>query len=326
MGDGGLNDGGRQVPDLATLEGGDDVEFRLEPAYPLFSRLVPTLERLASGFGFTEGPVWRGDDLLFSDIPNSRTIRYRPLPEGGEITTFRHPTGNANGLTLDHDGRLLACEHSGRRVARIDATGRVETLADRYDGKRLNSPNDVVVRSDGSIFFTDPPYGLPHQSEGKELPFNGVYRIDPDGRLHLLVDDFERPNGLAFSPDERTLYVDDSARFHIRAFDVAADGSLTRGRVWAELKPRDGEAGVPDGMKVDQEGNVYCTGPNGVWIFDPNARFLGRIVLPEVPANLAWGDSDWRTLYLTAQTSLYRLRLRVPGLPVGPAARHRHGG
>lgn len=297
------------------------MNYRLEPAYPTFSRLVPMLDRLAGGFGFTEGPVWRGSDLLFSDIPNSRTVRYQPGPAGPDISTFRHPTGNANGLTLDHAGRLLACEHSGRRVSRVDPNGRVETVADNYEGKRLNSPNDVVVRSDGSIFFTDPPYGLPRLTEGKELPFNGVYRVDVSGKLHLLVDDFERPNGIAFSPDEQTLYVDDSARFHIRAFDVAPDGSLSRGRVWAELKAGPDEKGVPDGMKVDQLGNVYCTGPAGIWIFDPNGRFLGRVVTPEVPANLAWGDEDWKTLYITAQTSLYRLRLSVAGIPVGTAAR-----
>lgn len=296
------------------------MDYRYEPAYATFRRLVPTVERLATGFTFTEGPVWRGDHLLFSDIPNSRTIQYRPLPEGPEITTFRQPTGNANGLTLDRHGNLLCCEHSGRRVSRVDAQGKVETVLDNYQGKKLNSPNDVVVRSDGSIFFTDPPYGLPGGTVGKEVEHNGVYRVDSGGTAHLLVDDFERPNGLAFSPDERTLYVDDSARGHIRAFDVAADGSLSNGRVIAELRGQPGERGVPDGMKVDQEGNIYCTGPNGVWIFDPSGRFMGRIVLAEVPANLAWGGPDWQTLYITAQTSLYRLRMGVPGIPVGLAA------
>ena len=178
-----------------------------------------------------------------------------------------------------------------------------------------------MVRSDGSIFFTDPPYGLRGGVEGKELPFNGVFRVDPQGRLHLLVDDFERPNGLAFSPDEQVLYVDDSSRGHIRAFDVAADGAVSNGRLFAELKGKPGEGGVPDGMKVDQEGNVYCTGPNGIWTYDQNGRFLGRIVTPEVPANLAWGDADWQTLYITGKTSLYRLRTLVPGIPVGTAAR-----
>jgi gluconolactonase len=297
------------------------IDYRFEPAYPTFSRLVPMLERVATGFGFTEGPVWRGEDLLFSDIPNSRTVRYQPGYGGAEVTTFRHPTGNANGLTLDHDGRVLACEHSGRRVSRIDRSGKDETVVDSYEGKRLNSPNDVVVRSDGSIFFTDPPYGLPRRIEGKELPFNGVYRVDPSGKIHLLVDDFELPNGLAFSPDERTLYVDDSARHHLRAFNVSSDGSLSNGRVLAELTPVTGEKGVADGMKVDRDGNIYCTGAAGVWIFDRNGRFLGRIVTPEVPANLAWGDSDWKTLYITAQTSLYRIRMNVPGVPVGSAAK-----
>jgi gluconolactonase len=288
------------------------VDYRLEPAYPLFRRLVPMVDRVASGFIFTEGPVWRGEDLLFSDIPGNRTVRFRPAAGGAEITTFRYPTGNTNGMTLDHEGRVLACEHSGRRVSRVGPDGAAETVVDNFEGKRLNSPNDVVVRSDGSIYFTDPPYGLPSLSVGKDLPFNGVFRADPRGTLHLVADDFERPNGLAFSPDERILYVDDSARFHIRAFEVAADGSLSGGRVWAELRAGPGETGVPDGMKVDREGNVYCTGPGGVWVFGPDGRKLGRIVLPEVPANLAFGDADWQTLYLTAQTSLYRMRVNVP--------------
>jgi sugar lactone lactonase YvrE len=297
------------------------LEYRLEDAHPLFRRLVPMLDRVATGFTFTEGPVWRGEDLLFSDIPNSRTVRYQPTPEGPTISTFRHPTGNANGLTLDHQGRLIACEHTTRQVSRIDADGHVEPLAQAYQGKRLNSPNDVIVRSDGTIYFTDPPYGLPRLSEGKELEFNGLFRLDPSGALTLLADDFERPNGLAFSPDERTLYVDDSARFHIRAFDVAGDGSLSNDRVWGELKPRADERGVPDGMKVDSEGNVYCTGPGGVWVFNDSGRVIGRIYMPEVTANLAWGGADWKTLYLTASTSLYRLHLNVSGIPVGTAAR-----
>jgi sugar lactone lactonase YvrE len=295
------------------------VDYRLEDATPQFRRLLSMMERIATGFSFTEGPVWRGDDLLFSDIPNNRTVRYRPLPEGPEITTFRHPSGNANGLTLDRQGNLIACEHSGRRVSRVAADGNVQTLADTYEGKRLNSPNDVVVRSEGSIFFTDPPYGLRNQSEGKELPFNGVFRLDPSGALHLLVDDFERPNGLAFSPDEKTLYVDDSFKWHIRAFDVGSDGSLSNGRILCELKPKPDERGVPDGMKVDCEGNIYCTGPGGVWIFSEMGRLLGRIVMPEVTANLAFGGEDRQTLYLTGSTSLYRLRVSVPGVAAGPS-------
>jgi sugar lactone lactonase YvrE len=297
------------------------MNYRLDAAYTTFSRVVPTLDQVATGFIFTEGPVWRGSDLLFSDINNSRTVRYQPLTEGPAISTFRTPSGNANGLTLDHEGKLLACEHSGRRVSRIDHKGKVETIADNFEGKRLNSPNDIVVRSDGAIFFTDPPYGLPYLTEGKELPYNGVYRVDADGRINLLADDFERPNGLAFSPDERSLYVDDSQLGHIRRFDVAADGSVSGGRVWAELKAGPGEGGVADGMKVDQEGHVYCTGPAGVWIFEPGGRYIGRIMTPEVPANLAWGDADWSTLYITAHSSVYRLRMGVPGIPVGKEAR-----
>lgn len=296
------------------------MDYRLEPSYPTFRHIVPMLDRLATGFTFTEGPVWMGDHLLFSDIPNNRTIKYRPLAEGPEITTFRNPTGNANGLTLEHEGGILACEHSGRRVSRIDRQGNVETLVDNFEGKKLNSPNDVIVRSDGSIFFTDPPYGLRNHTEDKELPYNGVFRVGTDGKMQLLVDDFERPNGLAFSPDEKTLHIADTARGHIRAFSVAEDGSLSDGRVFAELKAAPGEGGAPDGMKVDREGNVYCTGPGGVWIFDRQGRFLGRIATPEVPANIGWGDADWRTLYITAKTSLYRIRLSVPGIPVGPAA------
>ena len=295
------------------------MEFRLEDNHPLFRRLVPTLETLATGFTFTEGPVWRGDNLVFSDIPNNRTVQYRPLPEGPEVTTLRHPTGAANGMTVDLQGDLIVCEQSTRQLIRLDSAGQVQVLANSYEGKRLNSPNDVVVRSDGVIFFTDPPYGLRGFTEVKEVSFLGVYRIDLDGSLHLVVDDMDKPNGLAFSPDEKTLYVDDSGYFHIRAFDVSPDGSLSNSRVFAEVKPKsDDERGVADGMKVNADGFVFCTGPGGVWIFNDGGRLMGRIVMPEVTANLAWGDADWKTLYLTASTTLYRLRLNVPGIAVGP--------
>jgi len=305
------------------------MESRYEALTPAFHRLVSDapIERIATGFAFTEGPVWNGDHLLFSDLPNNRIVRWRELPEGPEVTTFRYPSGfplglptrveqpGANGLTLDCQGRLLACEHGNRRVSRTEPDGSMVTLADRWQGKRLNSPNDIVVRSDGAIFFTDPPYGLVDKTEGKELPFQGVYRIDFDGDLHLLADDFERPNGLAFSPDERTLYVDDTARRHIRAFDVADDGSISNGRVWTDMA-HDAEGG-PDGMKVDIEGNVYCTGAVGVWVFDPAGSLVGRIVTPERPANCAWGDADRKTLFITARPSVYRVRTAVRGVPVG---------
>ena len=290
-----------------------ELEVRSQSFHRLVAE-VTTVERVAGGFAFTEGPVWRGDHLLFSDIPRRRIVRLRHLAEGPEVTTFRTPSGNSNGLTLDRQGRLIACEHSTRRVTRTEIDGTIRVVAERYDGKRLNSPNDVVDKSDDSIYFTDPPYGLRNQSEGRELPFNGVYRVGPDGAITLLVDDFERPNGLAFSPDESVLYIDDSRRRHIRAFDVQPDGTLTNGRIFADMESPD--QGSPDGMKVDREGNVYCTGPGGIWVFTPQGELLGRIIPPEQPANLAWGDADWQTLYITARTSVYRIRTLVPGIPV----------
>lgn len=296
----------------------------MEPGFevydPAFYHLIPQetpIERIAGGFGFTEGPVWRGDHLLFSDIPRNRIVRWRELPEGPEVTTFRYPSGNSNGLTLDRQGRLIACEHGNRRVSRTEPDGTVVSLAERYEGRRLNSPNDVVVRSDGGVYFTAPPYGLRNLTEGKELPFQGVYRIEPDGRLTLLVDDFERPNGLAFSPDEMVLYIDDSARRHIRAFDVRPDGTLANGRVFFDMQSPD--SGSPDGMKVDVHGNVFCTGPGGTWVMTPAGRLLGRIITPEQPANLAWGGQDWSTLFITARTSVYRLRTATMGIRVGGA-------
>ena len=229
---------------------------------------------------------------------------------------FRRPSGETNGNTRDRQGRLISCEHKNRRVSRTEKDGKVVALAERYEGKRLNSPNDVVVRSDGSIYFTDPPYGLPNGSEGKELDFNGVYRIAPDGTLSLLVRDFVRPNGLCFSPDEKRLYVNDTQQGHIRVFDVARDGTLGAGRVFAELKDP-GKPGAPDGMKADVRGNIYCTGPGGVWIFAPDGTLCGKIIAPEVPANVGWGDRDNKTLFLTAQTGLYKIRCKIAGVRAG---------
>jgi sugar lactone lactonase YvrE len=270
------------------------------------------VEPLVSGFMFTEGPVWVPEGyLLFSDIPANRIYKWTP---GGTAELFREPSGHANGLTLDRQGRLLACEHD-RRVSRTEHDGTVVTLVDRYKGKRLNSPNDIVVKSDGSIYFTDPPYGLPNQVEGKELDFNGVFRLSTEGMLTLLDDTFERPNGLAFSPDESILYVDDSHRAHIRASDVQEDGTLGEGRIFAVLD-RPGAEGVPDGIKVDVLGNVYCAGPGGVWVFDAGGTLLGTIDPPQVPANLAWGDDDLKTLYMTARTALYRIRIQSGGVPL----------
>ena len=274
-----------------------------------------TLDQIATGFGFTEGPVWCGNHLLFSDIPQNRIVKLRLLREGPEVTTYRQPSGNSNGNTLDNGQRLLTCEHTNRRVTLTEADGSIKVIADRYEGKRLNSPNDIVVRSDGSMYFTDAPYGLPNDGTGwKELPFNGVYRIATDGKLHLLVDDFDRPNGLALSPDEKILYINDTVRRHIRAFDVKPDGSIWNGRLFHDMALP--EPGAPDGMKVDRKGNVYCTGPGGFWIFSPVGRCLAIIRPPELPANLAFGEADWKSLFLTARTSIFRIRLNVPGIPL----------
>jgi len=271
-------------------------------------------ERLATGFEFTEGPVWWPEGfLLFSDIPANRI--YRWTPDGG-AQVWRHPSGESNGLTRDLEGRLVACEHGNRRVSITDADGRVRVLAGQYAGGRLNSPNDIVVKSDGVVYFTDPPYGI--TPEQREQPVNGVYRILGDGTIELLVDDFDRPNGLAFSPDESILYIDDSPRRHVRAFDVRPDGTLDNSRLFADMDHP--QPGSPDGMKVDAEGNVYVTGATGVWVFAPDGRHLGVIVPPERPANCAWGDDDLKSLYITAQTSLYRVRVKVPGLPAGSQA------
>ena len=301
----------------------------LEARDPHLHDLVATdapIDRVAGGLGFTEGPVWRRGALLFSDIPNKRIVRWRRLAEGPELTTFA--TGMSNGLTLDREGRVLAAEHDGRRVTRVADDGTRTVLAERFQGKRLNSPNDIVVKSDGSIYFTDPPYGVQPSRPGtvrpegwwtqpipgKEQPCQGVYRIAPDGALHLVVDDFALPNGLAFSPDESVLYIDDSARKHIRAFDVRPDGTLSGSRILLDMASPD--PGVPDGLKVDGHGNIFCTGPGGIWVCRPDGTLLGRIVLPELPANLGWGE-DGSVLYVTARTSIYRLPTKTRGTMTG---------
>ena len=270
-------------------------------------------ELVGDGFKFTEGPIWIPSEgcLLFSDIP-ANTI-YKWTPDGGMVE-YRNPSNHSNGLTLDNEGRLLSCEHSGRRVS-IEVDGEVETLADSYQGKKLNSPNDLVVCKNGDVIFTDPPYGLSSQhgvQAEAELDFLGVYRL-PAGSSEpvLLVDDFERPNGLAITPDEKTLYVDDTARGHIRAFDVQDDGSLSNDRVLCELKG-EGE-GAPDGLKLDLNGNIYCTGPGAVWVFNPQGDLLGKIVSPQSAANLNWGGDDRKTLFFTARTAVYSVRCKVGG-------------
>ena len=264
-------------------------------------------ERIATGFQFTEGPVWCDDELRFSDIPAGIIYAWRP---DGTVRRWRSPSGNSNGLTRALNGALIACEHGNRRVSMTDSAGQPQVLADTYDGKRLNSPNDVVVRSDGVVFFTDPPYGIDEAAQ--EQPCNGVYCVHPDGHILRLAEDFIRPNGLAFSPDEQTLYIDDSRRRHVRAFTVAADGTLSNSRILCDMDHP--QPGSPDGMKVDQAGHLYVAGATGIWVFEPDGTCLGVIAMPELPANLAWGDADKQTLYITARTSVYRIRTTTPGM------------
>ena len=273
------------------------------------------VQRIGTEFQFTEGPVWdsRNGCLLFSDIPGNQINKW--TPEKG-LSKFRSPSGKSNGLTIDKSGRLIACEHANRRVSRMEKDGTVVTIASHYRGKKLNSPNDVVVKSDGGVYFSDPPYGLDPVlgSYGEqELPFCGVYRLDPNSEnLKLLIDD-SVPNGLAFSPDESLLYLADTERNHLRVFDVDAQGGVSNGRIFANIP---GDPAAPDGLKVDVEGNIYVTGRGGVWTLNPEGERLGIIETPELPANLAWGDEDWKTLYITARSSVYRIRLNIAGIPV----------
>ncbi len=291
----------------------------IEQHAPGLERLIDLhqeIEELARGFGGergpAEGPVWWQEDgcLVFSDIGHNRRMKWSP---GAGVTLVQEPTNEANGLTRDRQGRLVACEHLARRVTRQDPDGSITVVANNYHGRRLNRPNDVVVKSDGSIYFTDPGLGRIES----ELDFCGVYCVSPDlGSIHVLVRDFVVPNGLAFSPDERLLYVNDSRRGHIRAFDVEPTGllALATDRVFATLQGD--RVGVPDGMKVDVEGNVYCTGPGGIWIFDPHGTHLGTIATGAQTTNVAWGDADWSTLYFTTWSTLGRIRTKIPGIPV----------
>ncbi|MCZ6800187.1 MAG: SMP-30/gluconolactonase/LRE family protein [Nitrospirae bacterium] len=289
----------------------------LEEKRPGFRKLFPRgvrIRRLVTGFQFTEGPIWfsEGNYLLFSDIPANRIFKLTP---NGKVSIFREPSGHSNGLTRDRQGRLIACEHGNRRVTRTEQDGSITVLADSFQGKPLNSPNDVVVKFDGAIYFTDPPYGI--KSGQQVQPTQGVYRLSPDAKeLHVVVQDFDRPNGLAFSPDQTKLYIDDSSsRRHIRVFDVRKDGSVANGRLFHDMNIQ--EQGAPDGMKVDEMGHLYCTGPRGIWVFNPAGDHLGTILTPEQPANCAWGDEDFRSLFITARTSVYRVRVIIPGMKVG---------
>jgi gluconolactonase len=267
-------------------------------------------ERLATGFIFTEGPLWHPDGFYyFVDVRASMLYRVTP---GRSHEMVREKTGGGNGTTFDLHGRLVLCEGDNRRVVRQAADGRFEVLVDRFEGKRLNRPNDVVCRSDGSIYFTDPGLRVPLAE--REVPHAGVYRVAPDGAVSLVAD-FEYPNGLAFSPDERLLYVANTRwAQYIHVLELDEVGRVLRRRIFADMSS-DETDGVPDGMKVDVEGRVYCTGPGGTWVFAPDGARLGIIRTPEVPANLAFGGPDLRTLLFTARTSVYTLRAKVPGQP-----------
>jgi gluconolactonase len=291
------------------------VEIRDKRFEAVVGRSV-AFEKLATGFIFTEGPLWHRHEryLLFSDMPGDHLRRWSAT-EG--VTTFRKPCNKSNGLAWDNDGRLIACEHASSHLTRTEKDGSITVLASHHDGKELNSPNDVVVKSDGAIYFSDPTYGRKEHfgvPRPLQLSFRGVYRVSPDGRsLTLLADDFAQPNGLCFSLDEKTLFVNDTDRQHIRAFDVRPDGTLANNRVWAETV---GEgAGAPDGMKIDSAGNVYSCGPGGIHVFAPDAACLGVIRVPEYVANFCWGDDDFQSLFIAASTSIYRIRVSVPGTP-----------
>ncbi len=271
-------------------------------------------ERLATGCIFTEGPLWhrREKYLLFSDMPGDHLRRWS---EKDGVTTFRKPCNKSNGLAWDLQGRLLACEHASSHRTRTEPDGRITVLASHHEGKELNSPNDLAVKSDGAIYFSDPSYGrMEHFGRPREpqLAFRGVYRLSPDGKtLALLASDFGQPNGVCFSPDERTLFVTDTEKQHIRAFDVQPDGSVANSRVWAKTV---GEgAGAPDGMKIDSAGNLYSCGPGGIHVFAADATCLGVIQVPEYTSNFCWGDDDLKSLFITASTSVYRIRIATPG-------------
>jgi gluconolactonase len=282
-----------------------------------------TIERLAGGFQFTEGPLWQPDgSLLFQDIKAERTYRLGP---DRSVQLVRERTGAANGQTYGTAGSIVFCEQTGRRISRLSSSeGQVEAVAETWSGARLNSPNDIVCRSDALIYFTDPAYGV--EPSRRALHFQGVYSLNlsrsGSDALRLLADDFEKPNGVAFSPDERTLYVCDTGRYHIRAFDVELDGSLRTGssRVFARLDP--GQPGGPDGMKVDRAGRIYVAVALGVWVFEPDGRLLGILSMPARPSNLAWCGADARGLAITAVDAVYHVRLRVDGImpPLMPVA------
>jgi gluconolactonase len=311
---------------------------RVDPAADAIVPADAVVEKLADGFQFLEGPVWihakNQGYLLFSDIPANVIRKWDPKNGASEFLEKSGFTGSdasdvggqsnngkelvnligSNGVTLDRQGRIVYCAHGDRQIVRLEKNGKRTVLVSRYEGKRLNSPNDLVFKSDGALYFTDPTAGLRQQDKDpkRELPFNGVYRF-AKGKLTLLSKDFARPNGIAFSPDEKYLYVDDTAKKVIMRFEVQRDGGIKDGQMITDMNS-DTTPGAPDGMKVDQKGNIYCTGPGGFWIMSPEGKHLATVKTKELPANLGWGDADGKTLYLTARTGLYRIHLNIPGV------------
>src|SRR5690242_9040500 len=301
--------------------------IRKDPAINEIVGPNPKIFKLAEGFQFTEGPIWVRDGgyLIFSD-PNANT-QYKYTSDG-ELSVYRHPSGysgadiaeysqpGSNGLTLDREGRLTINEHGNRRVTRLVKDGTLTVLADRYQGKRLNSPNDLVYRSDGTLYFTDPPFGLPKffDDPRKELPVSGVYSLF-HGKLQQIATDFTGPNGIAFSPDEKYLYVTnwDDKKKAIMRYEALPDGTLANGKLFFDMTAAAGEDAL-DGMKVDQQGNLYVSGPGGLWVISAEGKHLGTIIAPMHPHNLAWGDEDGKTLYLCARSGLYRMRLNIAGV------------
>jgi gluconolactonase len=286
-------------------------QFELQANSPEFWHLIPKeakLETVSTGFGFTEGPVWDKSGFLYiSDEEINKIFRVYADGHKEELISLGDPDGN----TYDRELRLLDCASVLRAIIRINADGKYSVLADHYQGKKFNSPNDVVLGPEGAIYFTDPTLDLP-KGEKQEIPFQGVYRLDEKGNVTLLTNELSQPNGLAFSPDGKHIYVDDSEQKNIRVYEVGADGSLANGRIFGEEPGGKGE-GVPDGMRVDLRGNIYVTGPRGIWVWDAQGHHLGTIVVPEQPANLTWGDADYKTLYITATKSVYRLRTKSRG-------------